>query len=171
MLADIEAARSAGLAGVVLGASLSDGRLDGFVLETLAKAAVGLDLTLHRAFDLVPDISQAVEIAVKLGFSRILTSGRASTALSGIEDLRRAIAASGKRISIMPGAGISPENARLFLDLELAEVHASCSAPVDRLEGDLAAFGFSLPTARRTDANKIRALRAALGGGAPNATA
>ena len=37
----------------------------------------GLELTLHRCFDLVPDMGEALEAAVALGFQRILTSGGA----------------------------------------------------------------------------------------------
>ena len=57
MLTDIAAARAAGLAGVVLGASLPDGRLDRDMLAQLMRAAKGMDCTLHRAFDLTPDLS------------------------------------------------------------------------------------------------------------------
>ena len=69
MIADIEAACEAGLAGVVVGASRSDGTLDRAVLERLIKAAATLDVTLHRAFDLVPDFDAAVEMAIDLGFA------------------------------------------------------------------------------------------------------
>ncbi len=60
MLADIAAARDAGLAGVVLGASRPDGRLDARVLSALGHAAEGMGRTLHRAFDLVPDLGEAL---------------------------------------------------------------------------------------------------------------
>ena len=89
MLADIAAARAAGLAGVVLGASLPGGRLDRAILARLTDAASGLDLTLHRAFDLVPDIAPAIELAADLGFRRILTSGQAATAAEGRAGLER----------------------------------------------------------------------------------
>jgi copper homeostasis protein len=36
-----------------------------------------MDLTLHRCIDLCPDVTQAVEEAIGLGFARILTSGGA----------------------------------------------------------------------------------------------
>lgn len=162
MLADIEAARNAGLAGVVLGASLADGGLDRLVLETLAKAAQGLDLTLHRAFDLVPNIPEAVEIAVKLGFNRILTSGGARTGIEGLGGLGQAVATANGRISIMPGSGISAANAAEFLALGIDELHASCSVPAEAAVGSLLDFGFQSDTARRTDASTVRALKRAL---------
>lgn len=162
MLADIDAARRSGLAGVVFGASLSDGRLDGPVLSTLAKAAAGLDLTLHRAFDLVPDVAEAVEIAVGLGFTRILTSGRGTTALEGRAGIAEAVSAARGRIMIMPGSGISDGNVRDILLPGIREIHASCSVPIENAGGDLLAFGFAVPSARRTDPAKVSALKAAL---------
>jgi copper homeostasis protein len=162
MLADIEAARNAGLAGVVFGASLADGRLDRMVLDVLVKAAKGLDLTLHRAFDLVPKAPEAVEIAVKLGFSRILTSGGAKTAIEGIDGLGQAIAVASGRISIMPGAGISADNAAQFLKLGVSEIHASCSSPITAAQGRMVEFGFIPDVVRHTDAAKVRALRQAI---------
>ncbi|HCO54934.1 MAG TPA: copper homeostasis protein CutC, partial [Pelagibacterium sp.] len=48
METDIDAARSAGLSGVVLGATHPDGRLDTAILERLVTRASGLGLTLHR---------------------------------------------------------------------------------------------------------------------------
>jgi copper homeostasis protein len=65
------------------------------------------------------------------------------------------------RIAILPGAGISAESVGALRGLPLSEVHASCSGPVP---GDPAAlaFGFASPTARRTDAARVAALKAAL---------
>jgi copper homeostasis protein len=162
MLSDINAARNAGLAGVVLGASLPDGRLDRMVLQTLAKAAHGLDLTLHRAIDLVPDMAAAVEFAVKLGFTRILTSGGAKTAIEGVEGLRLAMDAAAGRISIMPGSGVSDANAAEFLALGVTELHASCSSPLEVAGGKVFDLGFQSLTARRTDVAKVRALKRAM---------
>ena len=76
MLGDIAAVRQAGLAGVVLGASRRDRSLDEDTLAILCGAAEGLGTTLHRAFDLVPDPEAALATAIRLGFERILTSGR-----------------------------------------------------------------------------------------------
>lgn len=155
MRADIAAARGAGLSGVVLGASRPDGRLDEAVLADLAEAATGLGMTLHRAFDLAPDVAGAVELAVRLGFRRILTSGGAATAAQGVARLRETLAAAWGRVSVMPGAGITAETVGALRGLPVIEVHASCSEA-----GPAAAPGFGAP--RRTSAAKVRALKAAL---------
>lgn len=155
MRADIEAARAAGLAGVVLGAALPDGRLDGAVLRVLADQAQGLPLTLHRVIDLVPDPAEALEQAVALGFARLLTSGGAASALAGRDALERMFRLARGRISVMPAAGIDASTIAGMRGLPLIEVHASCSEP-----GEAAPFGFGAP--RRTSAEKVQALKAAL---------
>lgn len=163
MKADIDAARAAGLAGVVLGASRPDGRLDKQTLKDLCDHAEGLDLTLHRAFDLTPDKRQALEDAVELGFSRILTSGGKPTALEGIETLAALVDQAGDRITIMPGAGVRPQTAGALLSrLAITELHASCSARF--LEGDsqLVELSFAAREMLKTDASIVQDLKAML---------
>lgn len=76
MLDDIALAKQEHMQGVVLGATKADGSLDVRTLQKLVAAANGLDLTLHRAFDVTPDPFEALETAIELGFDRILTSGQ-----------------------------------------------------------------------------------------------
>jgi copper homeostasis protein len=154
MRSDIAAARAAGLAGVVLGATRGAG-LDRAMLADLVAAAQGLDLTLHRAVDLCDDVEAAVEAAIALGFRRILSSGGASTALGGRARLAAMIAAARGRIAIMPGSGLSAETVGGLHSLGVTQVHASCSDP-----GPAARLGFGAP--RRTSAARVRALKDAL---------
>lgn len=164
MLADIDAARAAGLAGVVLGASRPDGRLDLPLLRRLIVAAQGMGLTLHRAFDLVPDVIEAVDQAVDLGFQRILTSGGAPTAAQGVETLARITAHARDRISIMPGSGITAQNAAALLArLGVRELHASGGIRVGASAGRVSELGFDSPTRRATDRGNVAALRAVIG--------
>jgi copper homeostasis protein len=144
-LADIAHVRAAGLAGVVLGASLPDGRLDSETLGTMIAAASGLDLTLHRAFDLTPDPLAALEQAINLGFSRILTSGQARTALEGADVLAELARAATGRIQIMAGAGVRANQAARLAATGAGALHGS-------FRGD-----DGLP-----DPNEIARLRAAL---------
>jgi copper homeostasis protein len=162
MIADIEAARAAGLAGVVIGAARASGPLDRPVLERLVEASRGLDMTLHRAFDVVEDLDAALDLAVELGFSRILTSGGARNAEEGVETLLRLSARAAGRVSIMPGGGVRPTNvARLLAIPGIWEVHASCSQPraPDRR---LVHFGFVGNEMRHTDEATVRAMKVAL---------
>ena len=161
MESDIAAAREAGLQGVVLGASLPDGRLDVDVLRLLINHARGMGLTLHRCFDLVPDPLTALEQAIDLGFDRILTSGGAPAAPQAVDKLALLMTRASGRIVVMPGAGLNAETIAVFRHLDLIEVHASCSMGV-LTDGTVADFGFAPRLARRTDAGQVRALRNAL---------
>ncbi len=161
---DIDAARAAGLAGVVLGANRADGRLDVAMLEQLSRHAAGLGRTLHRAFDLVPDFAEAVETAVDLSFERILTSGGAKTAPDGIEALSDIIGIADGRISIMPGSGVTIDTIDSLLNrLAVHEVHSSCSRSEPAKSDRLVSLGFVPPSARMTDEGLVRALKARLG--------
>ena len=110
MLHEIDAARAAGLAGVVLGASRQSGELDAQVLETLVRHADGMAATLQRAIDLTPDLHTALEAAISLGFERVLTSGGALTAPDGAEAIAGLVVQSRGRISVMAGAGLNTAN-------------------------------------------------------------
>jgi copper homeostasis protein len=162
MEAEIAAARAAGLAGVVLGASLADGRLDVAMLRRLVVAAAGLDLTLHRAIDLTPDMGGALEQAVGLGFRRVLTSGGEKTAEAGASRIAAMVKQAAGRISIMPGSGVNPVNARMLMELGIAELHASCSSQI-RATGKVVDLGFGPAVVRQTSAEQVRALRRAFG--------
>jgi copper homeostasis protein len=161
MRGDIAIARAAGLAGVVLGASRPDGRLDEWLLSTLIGEAQGMDLTLHRCFDLTPDKFAALETAIQLGFSRILTSGGALTAPQGTEILAKLMQQAEGRITIMPGSGISPATLPVLAHLPLREVHASCSMSEPVAE-TVAACGFGPAERRVTSVAAVGALVAAL---------
>lgn len=161
MEAEIAASREAGLAGVVLGASLPDGRLDVPVLRRLVAAATGMELVLHRCIDLTPDLGEALEEAVALGFRRILTSGGAVTAETGAAGIAALVSQAAGRITIMPGSGVGPDNAGLLMGLGIAEIHASCSA-LTPVTGRVVDMGFAPPVQRQTAADNVRALRRAL---------
>jgi copper homeostasis protein len=161
MEAEIAAVRAAGLAGVVLGASLPDGRLDGTVLRRLVAAAAGLELVLHRCIDLAPDMGVALEEAVGLGFHRILTSGGEVTADAGAARIAALVAQAAGRITVMPGSGVNPGNAAMLKGLGITEIHASCSAQT-AVTGRVVEMGFASVVRRQTDADAVRALRKAL---------
>lgn len=163
MLADIDHVRAAGLEGVVLGASRPDGRLDLAMLERLTQAASGLRRTLHRAIDLVPDMEEAVEQAIALGFDTILMAGGARTAPEGIETLALAHRIAAGRIAIMAGSGLHAGNAAALLDrVPLPALHASCGVAAAPASAPALRLGFASPSRKATSLNNVAALRAAL---------
>ncbi|MBZ7923910.1 copper homeostasis protein CutC [Ensifer adhaerens] len=168
MRRDIDAARDAGLAGVVLGASIADGRLDTSMLIKLTGHAAGLGMTLHRAFDLVPDFAEAMDVAVELGFERILTSGGAKSAPQAIDRLAELTERAAGRLSIMPGSGVTLDTVDTVLDrLAVDEVHSSCSVREPAQDQRLIEMGFVSADRRRTDAETVRAMKAKLAAHSP----
>jgi copper homeostasis protein len=163
MIDDIHAARDVGIAGVVLGVLNEDHSLNREALQTLLDHCAGLGRTLHRGFDLTPDLFAAAEAAIELGFDRILTSGGAPTAKEGSRTIAELARRTAGRISIMPGAGIRPDNVAWALRTDhIEEVHASCrKATID--PSPQGGFDFVTPT-RGTDVLALKALLSALQG-------
>ncbi|MEQ8166279.1 MAG: copper homeostasis protein CutC [Alphaproteobacteria bacterium] len=162
MQTDIDAARAAGLSGVVLGATKADDTLDTAILKRLTARATGLRLTLHRAFDLAPDFPAAIDTAIDLGFERILTSGGAPRAIDGLDALRTIIAHAAGRIAIMPGSGVTADNAKTFLALGVTDLHASASRAIAIPTGRAADLGYVAPGMKCTDADLVAALKRAM---------
>jgi len=162
MLQDIALAAELGLAGVAIGALTPERQLDRPLLERLIRVANGrLQLTLHRAFDLVRDPGAALEVAIALGFQRVLTSGGAPSALAGSAQLAALVRQSQGRIRILAGSGIRPDKvAALLAATGVREVHASCRLPASEAPAaELLAFGFSEALSRQTSAEEVRAMQ------------
>ena len=122
MESDIAFCRSAGVAGVVVGALTPDGAIDLPAMRRLVAAAGPLSVTFHRAFDVCSeDPFQAVDKIISLLCTRLLTSGMAPTAWEGRELIARLVRHAGNRLIIMPGSGVRPDN--------LTALAAATSAP------------------------------------------
>jgi copper homeostasis protein len=112
MRRSITDAKESGMDGVVLGVLTKDHRVDVERTRELVEFAKSLPVTYHRAFDEAADLHQALEDVIESGVKRILTSGGAKSALDGAAMLAKLVEAAGKRIVIVPGAGISAANIR-----------------------------------------------------------
>lgn len=163
MRRDIDAAREAGLAGVVIGANLASGALDEKAIARLAQHAAGLELTLHRSVDLSPKPLDAVDIAIGLGFRTILTSGGSLKAPDGAETIAAMVARAGARLEILGGSGLNPGNVASFIrKTKVQAVHGSFSAPWPEIDPNLVRFGFIGDDARETSLDIVKRVRAAI---------
>lgn len=134
---DLLLAKRLGVSGVVFGC-LRDGRLDRNLTAELvrlahepsAEAPSGIAVTFHMAFDaLTPDDQlAAIDWLAEQGVERILThGGPAGTPIAdNIEHLRRLVEHAAGRIIILPGGGITWENAEAIArELGVFEVHGT----------------------------------------------
>ncbi|MCC6316772.1 MAG: copper homeostasis protein CutC [Gemmatimonadaceae bacterium] len=124
MLRDIEAAKAAGVHGIVGGALHPNGTIDEDGTEALLEAAAPLPFTFHRAFDLTRDLDEALDACLALGVTRILTSGGASTALEGVDALGRLRTRAGARLGIIAGGTVRGDTASQVVERAgVLEVH------------------------------------------------
>ena len=122
--------KAAGAAGVVLGLSLRDGRLDVPRMRELIALARPMRVGVHRAFDRTPDADAALDELIELGVDVVLAAGHAPTAEEGIDTLARLHRRAAGRTLIMPGGGVRANNVlRIIRETGVHEVHARASDP------------------------------------------
>jgi len=94
-------------------------------------AAGSLPVTFHRAVDMADGLQAAVEAIVRLGATRVLTSGGESTALEGAYALKDMLRWADGRVLIVPAGGINSKNLQRILDIApCQEYHASARRAV-----------------------------------------
>jgi copper homeostasis protein len=126
MKTDIEQCKALSCDGVVFGILTKGGEVDKERCLALKQAAGNLGTTFHRAFDRCKNPFQALEDIIDLGFDRILTSGLEISAIKGALLISKLIEQARGRISIMPGAGIRPENLKeLVTQTGATEFHST----------------------------------------------
>ena len=76
MLRDGRHLLAAGADGLVFGCLHADGSVDEARTRELVTLAEGRDTVFHRAIDVVPDWKRALDALIRLGVTRVLTSGQ-----------------------------------------------------------------------------------------------
>lgn len=124
MKAEIEAARSVGVNGVVFGTLDGDGAVHRAHLEELLAVAKGLEVTFHRAIDDARDPVEAVRTLSRYPAIRtILTSGGRGRVEDHLATLVRMREAAGP-VRVMAGGGLTLENTpRIVRETGLLDYH------------------------------------------------
>lgn len=123
---DIFSAKVAGASGIVIGMLNSDGTVDTCRMKEVMDMCHPLPVTFHRAFDMVRDHYEALEEIIKLGCTRLLTSGGHKTATAGSMVISELAKQANDRIIVMPGSGINEKNFQeLFEATHCREYHLS----------------------------------------------
>lgn len=124
-----EEALGQGADGIAVGALTQDGQLDLSLLGSLRNRFTRCQIVLHRCFDSIPDKPTALEQLVEMGFDRVLTSGGPVNAQDGIACLRILQQQSAGRIAVMPGGGVTTENAaKILAETGCRQLHGSFRA-------------------------------------------
>ena len=135
MRCDAERLAGSDADGLVLGCLTPQGSVDvqacSFVIDNVAD----VDLVFHKAIDVCTDVMAAARAIESIGFTRVLTSGGARTALEGASVLRRM--AEDSRLQVLAGGGIRAHNVREVVEKSgVAQVHfgAFKGPETDRIE-------------------------------------
>lgn len=128
ILSEIDMCRQSGAHAVVVGFLTADGMIDEARTREAVQHAKPMEVTFHRAFDeMHQDPLEALEVVIRCGCHRILTSGCQPGAEQGIATLKSLVEKSAGRITILAGAGINPGNvAKIVRETGVSEVHGSC---------------------------------------------
>jgi copper homeostasis protein len=115
----------------VFGVLRAEGTLDVERMRELVALARPLKVTCHRAFDRTPDKLAALDELIALGVDRVLTTGGASDAHAGRQELRRLVERSRGRIAVLAGGGVRVHNWReIVADSGVREIHSSTVFPL-----------------------------------------
>jgi len=129
MRRDVQTAKQLGADGIVFGILTEDGRVDVVRTRHLVELARPLQCTFHRAFDMSHDLERSLQEILEAGANRVLTSGGEQKVENGMEIIAGLIRASGGRIAVMAGGGITESNVhRIITHSGAREVHASVQA-------------------------------------------
>lgn len=125
---EVEMCKQSGAHAVVVGFLTADGCVDELRTRQVVRQAAPMEVTFHRAFDeMKQDPLSALEAVIRCGCTRVLTSGCAPSAEAGAPLLRQLVQAAGSRITILAGAGVTPENAvAIAAATGVTEMHGSC---------------------------------------------
>ena len=125
---DVELARERGAAGVALGCLTAEGEVDVEGTARLMARARPLAVAFHRAFDHVREWEAALEVLVRLGVERVLTSGQAASAFEGRERIGALVHQARGRIAVVAAGGVRPDNARELVRASgVGELHLSAA--------------------------------------------
>lgn len=111
MCDDLLHARTLGASGFALGVLRADATIDIERTRTLVELASPLEVTFHRAFDLVSSLYEALDDVITTGCHRILTSGGEGDVVVGAANLATLVDLAKNRITIVAGGGLRVENA------------------------------------------------------------
>lgn len=157
---DAELFLSHGATGIVFGFLTGERMIDVSRVERLVRLARGKETVFHRSFDLTVDPMAALDSLIELGVTRVLTSGQAADAPAGAELIRQLLERAAGRIEILPGGGITPENAAaLVAKTGARQIHGSFSQVRDDPATPVCGGEY-----RSTSGRRIRAVRATLTG-------
>lgn len=142
IMRDIVECEAMGVKGVVIGALDEYGLVNEHALDTMLARTKNLDVTFHRAFDVCVDWEKGIELLIEKGVNRILTSGTARNAETGIPILQQMKKKADGKIELMVGGGVNAVNCiRIIDEVQPDAIHFS--GTVKSIQDDTSLFSES----------------------------
>lgn len=111
MKTDIDMAKNAGADGAVFGLLDTNNQIDHANTRTLAAYAQPLQVTFHKAIDLLQNPVEGVTTLTEIeGIKRVLSSGGKATAIEGCVTIREMIKAANEKITILVAGKVTRDN-------------------------------------------------------------
>jgi copper homeostasis protein len=114
-----------GASGFVFGVLNEKGAINTAASQKLIFAAQGKPCVFHRAFDELHDPIAALDTLMHLGFSGVLTSGGAATAMDGLSVLKQMQSHVEQQVQIVVGGGVRSSNIEKLLSSEAQWFHSA----------------------------------------------
>lgn len=164
MLAEAKDLLEAGADAIVFGFLNEDGTIDEYhtiKMMRVIRQYPGRKAVFHRAFDVVPDVDEAINTLIKLGVNRILTGGLAATAMEGIDMIRYLQDTYGSQIEILAGCGVNKDNVRELAERTgVTQIHGSFSKRDKDLTATRNGVDFGSGGLEHTDKHHVEAVLA-----------
>lgn len=110
MKSEIEQFKAINVDGFVFGILNNDNSFNAKKNKELVTLASPIPCTFHRAYDVVSNVYESLELLIDCGFQTVLTSGQGENVMEGIEVLQTLVEKANGRIIVMPGGGLRSTN-------------------------------------------------------------
>ncbi len=128
MLAQVKSLIEMEIDGIVVGALTKDYQVDVDFIKRLIDQSMGVKICFHRAIDSVEFPLIALDTLVSLQIDRVLSSGKKTNAIQGLQTLVEYSNHVGDKIEIMAGGGLKfKELEKIISTPEINRFHGSLS--------------------------------------------
>jgi len=128
MLSQVKSLLEMEIDGFVVGALTKDYQVDVDFMKRLRDQSMGVKICFHRAIDSVEFPFKALDILMTLQIDRVLSSGKKSKAIDGLQTLVDYAKHVGEKIEIMAGGGIKFNDLEKMISTpEIHKFHGSLS--------------------------------------------
>ena len=126
VLRDVKECKSMGAQGVVVGILDQSDQICERSLDAILSVSGDMDVTFHRAFDDTYEYDKSLDVLIRAGVKRVLTSGLARNVEIGMPVLKNINDYANGRIEIMTGGGVSISNIlKLKNEVKPSAIHFS----------------------------------------------